>query len=250
MYLAAKGARVTVVGRDKTRGAEVVEELGRLNGQENAFLACDLSLVKEAVKLANEFDSPLDYLVLSSGIATIQGRTETPEGLDVKMSLHYYSRVAMARTFAQTNQHLSCMFILSGGVHSPYLESDLGLVSNYSLSHAANAAGFYTDIACQALSEEFPSIRVVHAAPGIVSTSWGTEMPWYLKGPIRFLQATPLMTTPEDCAEKLGPGLIAAEPGWYISKEGQNVKPLKEQETAKDTVWGHTLEILDDISKK
>lgn len=35
----------------------------------------------------------LDILVLTQGIATTQGRTETEEGIDMKMALHYYSRV-------------------------------------------------------------------------------------------------------------------------------------------------------------
>lgn len=33
-------------------------------------------------------------------------------------------------------------------------------------------------------------IAFVHAAPGFVATNWGTEMPWWIKGPIRALQVS------------------------------------------------------------
>ena len=39
----------------------------------------------------------LDILVMTQGIATTQGRTETEEGIDMKLALHYYSRVRSAR---------------------------------------------------------------------------------------------------------------------------------------------------------
>ena len=37
---------------------------------------------------------PLDYLVLTQGIASLDGFTPTSEGIDRKLALHYYSRIA------------------------------------------------------------------------------------------------------------------------------------------------------------
>jgi hypothetical protein len=41
-------------------------------------------------------------------------------------------------------------------------------------------AGFYNDLGLDALAvaESNGSVVMVHAAPGFVKTSWGTEMPW------------------------------------------------------------------------
>jgi NAD(P)-dependent dehydrogenase (short-subunit alcohol dehydrogenase family) len=36
-------------------------------------------------------DVEFDWIVMSPGMMTLNGRTETPEGLDVKMATHYYS---------------------------------------------------------------------------------------------------------------------------------------------------------------
>lgn len=41
----------------------------------------------------------------------------------------------------------------------------------------------------------------MHAAPGFVNTNWGTEMPWYIRGPVRVLQV--LGKSPADCAEAM-----------------------------------------------
>lgn len=63
----------------------------------HSFVPCNATLLKSATQFSESFakqHSHLDFLVLTQGIATMQGRTETVEGLDEKMSLHYYSRMA------------------------------------------------------------------------------------------------------------------------------------------------------------
>ena len=61
---------------------------------------CDLTSLAETERLVEVMrrDLPtLDYLVLSQGIFSTAGRTETSESHDVKMVLHYYSRMAIIR---------------------------------------------------------------------------------------------------------------------------------------------------------
>jgi NAD(P)-dependent dehydrogenase (short-subunit alcohol dehydrogenase family) len=59
----------------------------------------------------------LDYLVLSAGIATFQGFTPTTEGLDVKLALHVYARLAAALEAAPALRRSGggAISILSGG---------------------------------------------------------------------------------------------------------------------------------------
>ncbi|RLN96051.1 hypothetical protein BBJ28_00007870 [Nothophytophthora sp. Chile5] len=53
----------------------------------------DVSLLHEVRKFTTKHaDTQFDWIVLSPGIMTMNGRTETAEGLDVKMSTHYYGR--------------------------------------------------------------------------------------------------------------------------------------------------------------
>lgn len=68
------------------------------------FASCDcfsLANVRQCAKKieqesSSESGQSIDYLVLSQGMATIQGFTPTDEGLDQKLQLHVYSRAAFA----------------------------------------------------------------------------------------------------------------------------------------------------------
>ena len=132
----------------------------------------------------------LDYLIMTQGMATIQGLTKTKDGIDQKMQLHYYSRMLLANVLAPTlseSDDGKVLSVLSAGVHGAYsaYESDPLLEKNYSIKNAADAAGFYNDLGCDALAKKYPKLTVVHAAPGFVNTNWGTEMPWLLRMVVR-----------------------------------------------------------------
>jgi hypothetical protein len=76
-------------------GKEIVKDLQSLNPEGNHSFekvdCFDLSSVKSLVDKTKQ--DKLDYLVLSQGMATIQGFTPTTDGFDQKLSLHYYSRI-------------------------------------------------------------------------------------------------------------------------------------------------------------
>ncbi len=62
-------------------------------------------------------------MVLSQGIATIQGYTPTAEGLDEKLAIHYYARVAFIQALLPAlagSSDARVITVLSGGVHSAY----------------------------------------------------------------------------------------------------------------------------------
>jgi len=93
--------------------------------------------------------------------------------------------------------------VLSGGVHSPFAAygTDAELKGSYSITNAANAAGFYNDLGLDAFAKkrENAGVTFVHASPGFVNTNWGTEMPWVIKSAVRVLQV--FGRSPAACAE-------------------------------------------------
>ncbi len=202
--LAQANVSVTIVGRSAERGAEIVKQMKAAAGESDAsydFVACNVMDLQEVVKCTESIKqqhSVLDYLVLTAGIATVQGRTETKQGLDEKMAMHYYSRVLfvnrlLPRLKESTDSRV--LFVLSGGVHSSYshYKDDPELKEHYTLKNAADAAGFYTDIAVDSLSRENPDVTFIHASPGFVSTAWGTEMPTLLRYAIRYITVVVLL---------------------------------------------------------
>lgn len=262
--LADAGFQVFVVGRDAARGQEVVASLATSSDTAgpHAFVQCDASRIAAVRACARDVASRtprLDVLVLSQGIATIQGRTPTDEGLDVKMSLHYFSRVAfilellpLLRSSPMGGRVLS---VLSAGVHGQYAHwsDDFELQSHYSIKNAADAAGFYTDAALDSLSRDPANagVRFVHQAPGFVATSWGTEMPLPVRGLVRVLQSV-FAKKPGDAAEFLVDGLLRKEPEkgglLLLSETGGAAKPVAAHEAARDGIWNKTLERLGRIA--
>jgi NAD(P)-dependent dehydrogenase (short-subunit alcohol dehydrogenase family) len=86
---------VFVVGRNGAAARRVLDALPAAPARRREFVQCDARLMADVAHAATEIRSKTDrvnYLVMSQGIMTLQGRTETAEGIDEKMALHYYSR--------------------------------------------------------------------------------------------------------------------------------------------------------------
>jgi hypothetical protein len=170
------------------------------------------------------------------------------------MALHYYGRVAAmealrgARAFS-LGSHPRMLTVLSGGIHSPYVaqDGDWELRNSYSLKNAANACGFYNDVAVTQLAKLVPGLRAVHASPGVVKTAWGTEMPPYIRV---FVRAIQLFATPaEKAASMLVEVLLRKEDGAVIANSsGKELAPLPQMtREVSDSIWKHTEEVLERI---
>jgi hypothetical protein len=109
--------------------------------------------------------------------------TETDEGLDKKLSLHYYSRMrflynllpqltnAAQDTASGKHSLSSVLSVLDARGNAPLVLNDLSLKNNYSLRNCANHAITMTSLSMEELASSHPSISFVHAYPGIVKTS-------------------------------------------------------------------------------
>jgi NAD(P)-dependent dehydrogenase (short-subunit alcohol dehydrogenase family) len=257
LRLAEAQYRVIVVGRDEARGAAVVAECGAASGPGPAheFLRCDASLLAACRATSAEVARrvpALDALVLSQGIASMAGFTPTAEGLDVKLSLHYFSRVAFVQALlpllraAPSPRVLS---VLSAGVHGSYAHAsdDFELRQRFSIKNAADAAGCYNDAAWDSLSREAGNERItfVHAAPGFVSTSWGTELPWALRGLTRVAQR--FATPAGDAAEFLvDPLLRESTAGGFLLQgaTGQPAATVPQHGATREAIWAATRDVL------
>ncbi len=174
--LAKANMKVTIVGRDAARGAQILQQMKDAGGSEHEFISCDCFSLVNVRKCSREILSKSDslhMLVLTQGMATIQGYTATPEGLDQKLTLHYFSRMAFIDSLLpalRKSDDARVLSVLSAGVHGAYegYESDFTLERSYSIKNAADSAGFYNDLALDSLSRENPSVSFQHAAPGFV----------------------------------------------------------------------------------
>lgn len=293
--LAEQGYNVIAVGRDRPGRAEsVIQELNKFSSSsastlgittppspKHEFYACDAFSLSNVQKTAEEIKSnhpTIDVLILTQGMATTQGFTPTEEGNDEKMTLHYYSRMAMtlgllsALRKSTKPQGAVVMTVLSGGVHGVYekMEEDIDLKKNYSVKNAADAAGYYTDLGFDSLAckEENEGIQFVHAAPGFIKTNWGTEFNVVLRSMVRCMQAV-LAREPSECADYLlSPSVFASDveneegglpvrlngrkEGIHIIGEKGQVEGLTKNhtESAKEILWKHSCSILEKAGVK
>jgi len=258
MRLARANVSVTIVGRDEKRGASIVEEMKKQATSPEAkfdFIRCDASLVRNVRAFSLEFakahSDGIDFLVLSQGIGSISGRSPTVEGIDIKLAIHYYCRIAMVQALIpllQRKPEARVLSVLSGGLHKVYedYKTDPALEKNYTLPNAANMAGFYNDLGLDSLSRQYTRMAFSHISPGIVNTNWGSELPWYYRGPIRALQ--PLAKSPDDCAEFMCDALFnpAYKSGFHIlSQTCQPAKATPAHEEAREFVWKHTNDLIE-----
>eukprot|EP00929_Paragymnodinium_shiwhaense_P115739 TRINITY_DN84810_c0_g1_i1.p1 TRINITY_DN84810_c0_g1~~TRINITY_DN84810_c0_g1_i1.p1 ORF type:complete len:350 (-),score=41.80 TRINITY_DN84810_c0_g1_i1:13-1062(-) len=268
LRLAQAGYSVIAVGRDANRGALVVQACAEKNAAaQHSFRQCDSFSLKNVRQCAEEIAKAhptVDALVMTQGMATVQGFTPTVDGNDEKLTLHYWSRMYFTTTLLPAlcrAEEPRVISVLSGGVHSPFrrYKEDPELRESYSIKNAADAAGYYNDLGLDALAHENPKPIFVHSAPGFVNTRWGTEMPWYIKGLVRMLQ--PLGKSPADAAEcMLAPIFRTRDEllGTSGSGEGddknavvildQHGGPAKPTELhspeARDFIWERTQEVL------
>jgi len=121
LRLAQANASVTIVGRSKERAEKVVESMRAVSEDGTfSFVQCDCFSLRDVDRCSKEIlaalpssssEPPvLDYLVLSQGMATIQGFTPTEDGLDQKLTLHVWSRAAFARHLLPALAHSSVRF--------------------------------------------------------------------------------------------------------------------------------------------
>lgn len=258
-------------GRCSDGGGGGGEERGAVRHEFRPCDAFELSQVRDCaegiVRDRSAEGGGVDALVMTQGMATIQGFTPTSEGNDEKLTLHFWSRAAFAACLLPALRAPSVlpggavvMSVLSGGVHSPYARAeDPELKRHYSIKNAANFAGFYNDLFFDELARRQPpesNINFVHAAPGFVASNWGTEMPVWLRGPIRGMQRLG-GKTPEKCAGFMVRPILACAKGGIdlelpmrpgaTERPGKGLYIMKEDGSSGKLTKGHTVEAMEGV---
>ncbi|RLN45170.1 hypothetical protein BBJ28_00024825 [Nothophytophthora sp. Chile5] len=213
----------------------------------------DLSLLHEVRKFTTRHaDTSFDWIVITAGILSLNGRTETSEGLDVKMSTHYYGRFMLVHDMLESLNRpgVRVLNVLAAGRgRAPNLD-DLDLKRSYSIRRCADATTLYSDLMAQALAEHAPQASFMHIYPGFVNTGIFDRFPWYVRLPSKVLAAV-AAHSPEQCAQYLSATLTKPEfaTGWRLLGERGEVLPKTRYHTddLKNVVWEHTLHTIDHV---
>ncbi|KAH3912270.1 hypothetical protein HBH56_123970 [Parastagonospora nodorum] len=180
--------RLYLIGRNQTEATKIIEELKTINASsEISFIQKDVSLLKnvdEACQDIKAKEKQVNLLFMTCGYVTFQGRTETPEGLDKKFALHYYTRMRFinqlqplldAAANAKTFSRVVSVLDPQPGLKMAPKWSDLSLKTSFSLKNCmVNATGM-TNLAFYSLASKNPGTSYIHAYPHIVDTGAGRD---------------------------------------------------------------------------
>ncbi|RAH53570.1 short-chain dehydrogenases/reductase [Aspergillus piperis CBS 112811] len=203
----ATAPHIYLIGRNEAQALEIISELRAVNQSATVdFIKSDISLLKNVDTTCREIaqkESKVNLLFLSAGILTTQGRTETPEGLDRKLSLHYYARMRFADNLlpllnqaASSDRLARVVSVFSPGNEGKLIEDDLDLRSNYGLSNAAAHGCTMTSLYMAQLAAAHPNISWVHSRPGAVNTNVTREFNPLVRGLTNALFVlTPLLSS-------------------------------------------------------
>ena len=156
-------AHIILCGRNRAAAEKIIEsfpkpsEAHESSGAKYEFVHCDATLMKSVQETTTGLLSRLNkvnYLVLSPGILTTAGRTETNEGIDRKLALHYYARwkftydlLPLLRKARDAGEDAKVMSVLGAGSSTAKVNlDDIGLKKHYSLTAAASNAIGSTDL--------------------------------------------------------------------------------------------------------
>ncbi|KAM0240218.1 hypothetical protein ACHAP5_007952 [Fusarium lateritium] len=227
------------------------------------FRALDATSMRSIKKYTDEFKTSKDRistLVLTQGILTTAGRTETPEGIDRKMALHYYGRQLLIRELMPAlTDDAKVLVVLDSTRGGPDKLNwdDLDLKSTFSLSSAAAHCLSMTDAMVQNYGTEQKlegkQRTFVHAMPGVVNTNIAQSLPWYMRVPAA-AAASLLGMSPDTCAENMikGTDEVAKgeKPYGFVNEKGQVFDKQAWDEDQIQKVRVHTWKILDEALSK
>lgn len=207
---AARGARVTVVGRTfRDEGAPGLR-----------FLKADLSSMREAARVGRELDASLDVVVLTTGIFAGKVREVTTEGIERDMAISYLSRLAIVQELAPrlaakpTGAPAPRVFVMGfPGTGQLGDASDLNAERSYDAMavHMNTVAG--NEMLVIDGKRRYPNVSFFGLNPGLIKTNIRAN---YLGAGSLTHRAIELligllMPTPERYAERIVPLLFAPE---------------------------------------
>ncbi|KAM0418907.1 hypothetical protein ACHAPT_012172 [Fusarium lateritium] len=173
--VAAGNSVVTISGRTKP------QDIPHTNINFRPLEATSMRQIKQYTDDFKAQGHRLDLLIMTQGIMTTAGRTETPEGIDRKMALHYYGKQLLIRELLPVLKEDAKL-----GSPDKLIREDLDLKTHFSLSKAADHCISMNDAMVQYFASQQKATgagrrHFVHAFPGGVKTSLWRDLPWYLR---------------------------------------------------------------------
>ncbi|KAH8646983.1 hypothetical protein BGZ60DRAFT_535502 [Tricladium varicosporioides] len=215
--------RVYIVGRSLPAAERIIAECKTLNeGGEVEFLKADVSELAEVDRVCGEIkrregkegkEGRINLLVQTQGNLTLAGRQESPEGLDRKATLNFYSRMRfihnllpLLHSSTTSPPHFSRTLSVLGAGHESLINlNDLELKNGYSGAKNAAHTTVMNDFMMGEWASREPGTTFVHTSPGIVvMTGMARELPSWARVGMKIFTPLfkPFAVSPEETGQR------------------------------------------------
>nr|GAT54191.1 predicted protein [Mycena chlorophos] len=253
-------ASIILVGRNRKAAEEIIAGFPKPTapGVKHEFVECDMTLMKTVRRVAGELQARIprvNFLVLTPGILTLDGRNETEEGIDRKLAVHYYGRWRFIKEMLPSveaahaaGEDAKVMSVLAAGQGGAIDLEDPGLKKSFSLPNAARSAPTYNDIMVIDFAARYPGISFIHGFPGGVNTGLLKASNTGSLRYARFIQPlfSPFLYSVEASGEHQLYALLNAGPGAVrTNAKGDDIGLQKNyygSAEAMERLWKHTEE--------
>ncbi|KAJ7473780.1 NAD(P)-binding protein [Mycena galericulata] len=176
-------ANIVIVGRNRAAAEAILASFPKptVPGVKHEFVECDITLMKNVRRTASELVTRLqkiNFLVLTAGVLTMNGRNETEEGIDRKLAVHYYGRwrfvwdlMPALKAAHKEGEDAKVMSVLAAAKGGAIDLDDLGLKKTFTLSSAAAATPTYNDLMIFDFAARYPGVSFIHSYPGLVRSN-------------------------------------------------------------------------------
>ncbi len=256
---AAMGAHIIMVNRNPEKSVRVQKEIAAEFGSPIEYITADLSLLEDIQKVAQyllSLEKPIDVMIHNAGVH-LESRTETAEGLEVNLVIHYLCPLITTRMLMpkyEKDKIGRIIFVSS----EAYRFAAWGLnlddlqwkTQRYTGVKAYGAGKLAQILSMHILAEELAPYNVTLNAmhPGMVRTETGKDnsrfYKWYKKTIIdRFSDS------PEVSAEALyylgaSPELSEVRDTFFHLTTQEELAPPAQDLDAAKALWEKTGELL------
>ncbi|TFK74826.1 NAD(P)-binding protein [Pluteus cervinus] len=252
-------SRIIIVGRNRAAAESIISRLPPPpeSSPPHEFIQCDVSLMKNVHQTTKEIlakTPKINFLVMSTGIMTTKGRTESEEGIDRKMAIHYYSRWAFIKDLLpaleraeQAGEDAKVMSVFAAGKGGAIDVNDLAMKKDYTLTRAGLQLPTYNDLMLEEFSSRFPKISFIHAYPGFVRTNLANSSDsaaLRMAGPAIMALTYPLSVSAETCSQHMLSALFRSGAGvWRTGSKGEDLgkKNYYGDDSQRKALWEHTV---------
>ncbi len=250
-------SKLIVSGRNTEAGELITNDLNKVgNTNSHEFIQVDISSMKKIHSYAEQLKTKiqkLNYLVISAGYFSMNGRDESDEGIDKKMAAHYYGRFKLIQELmplleeaANAGEDARVMSVYSAGFEGDFYKDDLDLKKGFSLKRAADVCITYNSLMVEELAERHPKIGFIHIYPGGVNTSLGRDLPFWARWPMQIF-GTLFATQADDCGDVMTYALTddSFKTGWHLlnSKAERIAKPKYNTPENRELIYNHSVEL-------